>query len=261
MQWSEVSGNPPLIEIIVAHPIDDASRDSTFIISKEIKDKYKKKKSFKINIFYNPINQGYGGNQKIGYHYAIKNKFRYVVLLHGDGQYAPEVLPKLLNQISLKNYDVVMGSRMINKKLALKGGMPLYKFVGNIILTKIQNFLLGTRFAEFHTGYRIYSINSLKKIPFYFNTKDFHFDTEILIQLVMTENKIKEISIPTFYGDEICHVNGMKYAFNVLRMTFLAKFQKIMNFNFSKKFIAKSYPKKFSDLEIDKLLSRAMKRK
>ena len=200
------------LEILI---IDDASKDRTFVISKKIKAKYKKNNSFKINIFYNPINQGYGGNQKIGYHYAIKNKFRYVVLLHGDGQYAPEVLPKLLNQISLKNCDVVMGSRMINKKLALKGGMPLYKFVGNIILTKIQNFLLGTRFAEFHTGYRIYSINSLKKIPFHFNTKDFHFDTEILIQLVMTENKIKEISIPTFYGDEICHVNGIKYAFNV----------------------------------------------
>ena len=77
----------------------------------------------------------------------------------------------------------------------------------------------------------------------------------------MNKNKIKEISIPTFYGDEICHVNGMKYAFNVLRMTFLAKFQEIMNFNFRKKFITRSYPKKFSDLDIDKLLSKAMKRK
>ena len=124
------------LEILI---IDDASKDRTFVISKKIKAKYKKNNSFKINIFYNPINQGYGGNQKIGYHYAIKNKFRYVVLLHGDGQYAPEVLPKLLNQISLKKIDVVMGSRMINKKLALKGGMTLYKFVGNIILTKIQN--------------------------------------------------------------------------------------------------------------------------
>ena len=118
------------LEILI---IDDASRDSTFIISKEIKKKYKKKKSFKINIFYNPINQGYGGNQKIGYHYAIKNKFRYVVLLHGDGQYAPEVLPKLLNQISLKNCDVVMGSRMIDKKLALKGGIDGLDLVRKII--------------------------------------------------------------------------------------------------------------------------------
>ena len=148
--------------------IDDASVDKTFEISKKIKEKFKNA-SFKVNIFYNPINQGYGGNQKIGYHYAIKKNFDYVVLLHGDGQYAPEVLPKLLNQIYLKKHDVVMGSRMINKKLALKGGMPLYKFVGNIILTKIQNFLLNTNFAEFHTGYRIYSINSLRKIPFHEN--------------------------------------------------------------------------------------------
>ena len=116
---------------------------------------------------------------------------------------------------------------MINKKLALKGGMPLYKFVGNIILTKIQNFLLNTNFAEFHTGYRIYSINSLRKIPFHENSRDFHFDTEILIQHVMEKNKIKEISIPTFYGDEICHVNGIKYAFNVLRVSCIAKLQLI----------------------------------
>ena len=100
-----------------------------------------------------------------------------------------------------------------------------------------------------------------QKIQFNYNSNFFHFDTEILIQLFIINSKIKEISIPTFYGDEICHVNGMKYAFNVLRMTFLAKLQKIMNLNFSKKFVVRSYPKKFSDLDIDKLLSRAMKRK
>ena len=246
------------IEILI---IDDASKDRTFEISKKIKEKYKKNNSFKIDIFYNPINQGYGGNQKIGYHYAIKNKFRYVVLLHGDGQYAPEVLPKLLNQISLKSCDVVMGSRMINKKLALKGGMPLYKFIGNIILTKIQNFLLGTNFAEFHTGYRIYSINSLKKIPFYLNTKDFHFDTEILIQLVINNERIKEISIPTFYGNEICHVNGMKYAFNVIRMTLIAKVQRTLKFNINEKFYVKNSAKKLISLNVDKLLNESMKRK
>ena len=240
--------------------IDDASVDKTFEISKKIKEKFKNA-SFKVNIFYNPINQGYGGNQKIGYHYAIKKNFDYVVLLHGDGQYAPEVLPKLLNQIYLKKHDVVMGSRMINKKLALKGGMPLYKFVGNIILTKIQNFLLNTNFAEFHTGYRIYSINSLRKIPFHENSKDFHFDTEILIQHVMEKNKIKEISIPTFYGDEICHVNGIKYAFNVLRVSCIAKLQLITKLSLSKKFEIKNYPRNFSNLEIDKLLINSMKRK
>ena len=150
---------------------------------------------------------------------------------------------------------------MIKKKNALKGGMPLYKLIGNIILTKIQNFLLKTKLAEYHTGYRIYSVKSLKKIPFHFNTNDFHFDTEILIQLVMNKERMKEVSIPTFYGNEICHVNGMKYAFNVLRVSLLASLQEMMNLNFSKKFRIKRYPKKFSNLYIDKLLQKAMVKK
>ena len=246
------------LEILI---IDDASEDNTIEISKKLQTIYKKKRIFKINVFYNPINQGYGGNQKIGYHYSIKEKFDFVVLLHGDGQYAPEELPKLLDCLNHGKFDVVIGSRMIKKKNALKGGMPLYKLIGNIILTKIQNFLLKTKLAEYHTGYRIYSVKSLKKIPFHFNTNDFHFDTEILIQLVMNKERMKEVSIPTFYGNEICHVNGMKYAFNVLRVSLLASLQEMMNLNFSKKFRIKRYPKKFSNLYTDKLLQKAMIRK
>ena len=147
------------LEILI---IDDSSQDKTFELSKKIK-KYYSNSSFKINVFYNPVNQGYGGNQKIGYHYSIKNNFDYVVLLHGDGQYAPEILPKLLKSFSdNSNSDVVIGSRMIEKKRALKGGMPFYKFIGNIILTKSQNILLGTNLAEFHSGYRIYKVNSFQ---------------------------------------------------------------------------------------------------
>ena len=245
------------LEILI---IDDSSKDKTFEISKKLKEFYKKQR-IKIKVYYNPTNQGYGGNQKIGYHYAIKNNFDYVVLLHGDGQYAPECLPELLKSVDKKEFDVVIGSRMVNKKLALKGGMPFYKFVGNIILTTIQNFLLGTNLSEFHSGYRIYSVNSLKKIPFHFNTNDFHFDTEILIQLLTNKEKIKEISVPTFYGNEICHVNGIKYAFNVLRMTFIAKLQKTINIKFSKKFVSISYPRNYSNFKINKLLNDAMKRK
>ena len=200
------------LEILI---IDDASSDKTFEISKKIQ-RNQINNNLKVKVFYNPINQGYGGNQKIGYHYSIKKKFDFVVLLHGDGQYAPEELPKLLNGLQNGKLDVVIGSRMIKKKNALKGGMPLYKLIGNIILTKIQNFLLNKNLAEFHSGYRIYSVKSLKSIPFHLNTNDFHFDTEILIQLFLINSKIKEISIPTFYGDEICHVNGIKYAFNIL---------------------------------------------
>jgi hypothetical protein len=210
---------------------------------------------------YNLKNQGYGGNQKIGYHYAIKKKFDYVVLLHGDGQYAPEELPKLMTDLEKNKYDVVMGSRMINKKNALKGGMPFYKLVGNIVLTKVQNFLLSTKLAEFHTGYRIYSIKSLKDIPFHLNTQDFHFDTEILIQLFLINAKIKEISIPTFYGDEICHVNGIKYAFDVLKTSFTAVLQDRFNLKIADKYKKNTKIKKiYKNHAIDKLLVKAKKR-
>ena len=245
------------LEILI---IDDASSDKTFEISKKIQ-RNQINNNLKVKVFYNPINQGYGGNQKIGYHYSIKKKFDFVVLLHGDGQYAPEELPKLLNGLQNGKLDVVIGSRMIKKKNALRGGMPLYKLIGNIILTKIQNFLLNKNLAEFHSGYRIYSVKSLKSIPFHLNTNDFHFDTEILIQLFLINSKIKEISIPTFYGDEICHVNGIKYAFNILKTTLIASLQNNVNFKFSKKYIKKNQIRKFYKNQIiDKLLVEAKKR-
>jgi len=244
------------LEVLI---IDDCSKDYTFKICKEISKS--QKSYFKLNILYNPKNQGYGGNQKIGYHYSIKKKFDFVVLLHGDGQYAPEELPKLLNGLHHGKFDVVIGSRMIKKKDALKGGMPLYKLVGNVILTKIQNFLLKTHLAEFHSGYRIYSVKSLKKIPFYLNTNDFHFDTEILIQLFLINSKIKEISIPTFYGDEICHVNGIKYAFNIIKTTSIAALQKSFDLKFSKKYRKNNQMIKFyKNQTIDRLLVEAKKR-
>jgi len=245
------------LEILI---IDDASNDKTFEISKKIQIN-QKKNNVNVKVFYNPINQGYGGNQKIGYHYSIKNNFDFVVLLHGDGQYAPEELPNLLNGLNRNKFDVVIGSRMIKKKNALKGGMPLYKLIGNIILTKIQNFLLNKNLAEFHSGYRIYSVKSLKSIPFHLNTNDFHFDTEILIQLFIINSKIKEISIPTFYGDEICHVNGMKYAFNIVKTTFIALLQNKFDLKFTKKYIRNHQIQKiYKNHIMEKLLVAAKKR-
>ena len=246
-----------VLEILI---IDDASSDKTFEISKKIQIN-QKKNNVNVKVFYNPINQGYGGNQKIGYHYSIKNNFDFVVLLHGDGQYAPEELPNLLNGLNRNKFDVVIGSRMIKKKNALKGGMPLYKLIGNIILTKIQNFLLNKNLAEFHSGYRIYSVKSLKSIPFHLNTNDFHFDTEILIQLFIINSKIKEISIPTFYGDEICHVNGMKYAFNIVKTTFIALLQNKFDLKFTKKYIRNHQIQKiYKNHIMEKLLVAAKKR-
>ena len=197
--------------------IDDASPDRTFEIGQQVKAAGSL--PLPLRVLFNPVNQGYGGNQKIGYHYAIQNHFDFVALLHGDGQYAPEALPGLLEPLRRGDADAVFGSRMLSRGAALKGGMPLYKFVGNKILTWLQNRLLGTRFSEFHSGYRVYSVAALKRIPFDRNTNDFHFDTEIIIQLLIAGMRIRERPIPTYYGDEICHVNGLGYAWNVVRTT------------------------------------------
>ena len=174
----------------------------------------------------NPINQGYGGNQKIGFFYAIKNNFDIVALIHGDGQYAPECLNDLLLPIDQGLADVVFGSRMMTRFGALKGRMPLYKFIGNRILTIFQNLMLNSSLSEFHSGYRVYSVKSLKAIPFDLNSNDFHFDTEIIIQLMFAKKRIIELPIPTYYGSEISRVNGLKYAYNVILSTLRACVQK-----------------------------------
>ena len=121
----------------------------------------------------------------------------------------------------MKSFDdasvgAVFGSRMLTRGAARAGGMPLYKFVGNKILSGFENFLLNTTLSEFHSGYRIYSVAAIKQVPFDLNTNDFHFDTEIIIQFVARGLKIVEQPIPTYYGDEICRVNGMKYAKDVM---------------------------------------------
>lgn len=197
--------------------LDDSSQDRTFE-----KARTHKQSPFPVTVLQNPVNQGYGGNQKIGFHYAILHNFDVVALVHGDGKYAPEVLPELLEPLLNGEADAVLGSRMMHRLDALKGGMPLYKYVGIKILTAIQNRLLGTAYSEFHSGYRLYTVEALKRLPFDRNTNQFHFDTEITIQLVRAELRVKELPIPTYYGDEIRHVNGVKYAFNVAKAALLA---------------------------------------
>jgi glycosyltransferase involved in cell wall biosynthesis len=208
-------------EILV---IDDHSSDNTFEVARDYR---RENPELRITALFNPVNQGYGGNQKLGYRYAILNDFDYVVLLHGDGQYAPEYLEEMIEPLRGGKSHAVFGSRMIEKKNALKGGMPLYKFFGNIILTRIQNFILRAKLSEFHSGYRAYSVNALRKLPFDRNSNDFHFDTQIIIQILIARMKIVEIPIPTFYGNEICHVNGVKYAWNVLLASVQSKLHKL----------------------------------
>ncbi|MBS1955879.1 MAG: glycosyltransferase [Cyanobacteria bacterium SZAS-4] len=203
--------------------IDDASTDSS---SQAAADWARQNNYNNITILRNPVNQGYGGNQKIGYRYAVDNGFDYVILLHGDGQYAPELLPEFIKLWKETNADVVLGSRMHSVKSARKGGMPVYKILGNKILTNFQNAVTGQNLSEYHTGYRAYSTDYLRSVPFEVNTNDFHFDTEILLQAFHTKAKIAELPIPTHYGDEICRVNGLRYAKDVVVSTLQYKMNK-----------------------------------
>jgi glycosyltransferase involved in cell wall biosynthesis len=196
--------------------VDDASADRTFAIGREYG---KAHPEVPLTVLHNQLNQGYGGNQKVGYHYAIANGYDFVAMVHGDGQYAPEELPRLLEPLRTGKADAVFGSRMMTATGALRGGMPLYKYVGNRILTTAQNALLRSKLSEFHSGYRVYATKALARIQFRLNSNDFHFDTEIIIQLMNAGQRIIELPIPTYYGDEISRVNGMKYAKDVMLAT------------------------------------------
>ena len=230
------------VEVLI---IDDSSRDNTFAEGLRYQQR---NAEFKLTLLRSPENQGYGGNQKLGYRYAIDNNFDFVALVHGDGQYAPEKLPLLLGPLVRGQADAVLGSRMIDKRAALRGGMPFYKWIGNQILTTFQNWILGTKLSEFHSGYRLYSTKALAQVPFEKNTNDFHFDTEIIIQFVLKKLRIVELPIPTFYGDEICYVNGLKYAADIFRTMLRARFHQVGLF-FDRKFDVNA-PEETYDLKL-----------
>ena len=213
------------VEVLV---IDDSSTDGTFDRGEEVRRA--SAVPFPLTVLFNPVNLGYGGNQKVGFHYAIRHGFDFVALVHGDGQYAPESLPGLLVPLASDAADAVFGSRMLTPGAARRGGMPLYKRAGNRVLTWTQNRLLRTRFSEFHSGYRIYSTRALRRIPFHLNSDGFDFDTQIIIQLVVAGLRVTELPIPTYYGSEISRVNGLKYARDVVAACVKARAQQLSLF-------------------------------
>ena len=199
----------PSIDVVLVS--DDFSTDDTY----EVGLAYQRENGdLPITVVRQRRNLGYGGNQKFGYRWLIDQGIDVAVLLHGDGQYAPELLPELVAPILDGRADVVLGSRMLSKG-ALAGGMPLYKYVGNKILSRFQNRVSGLRLSEWHSGYRAISLDALAKVPFEENADGFHFDTEVLLQLYDAGARIVEVPIPTYYGDEICRVNGLAYAKDV----------------------------------------------
>ncbi|HEX8804754.1 MAG TPA: bifunctional glycosyltransferase/class I SAM-dependent methyltransferase [Acidimicrobiales bacterium] len=195
---------------------DDHSADATYLVGLGYQQT---DPGLPLEVVRNPRNLGYGGNQKVGYRWAIERGLDIIVMVHGDGQYAPEKLPDMVAPLERGEADAVFGSRMLDKGAARGGGMPLYKFVGNKILTRFENALAGADLSEWHSGYRAYSVAALRDLPFERNDDGFNFDTQIIIQLLEAGKRIVEIPIPTFYGDEICYVDGMRYARLVTRDT------------------------------------------
>jgi len=151
---------------------DDHSQDSTYLVGLGYQQAVP---DLPVTVVRHPANLGYGGNQKWGYRYAQEHGWDVAVLLHGDGQYAPEMLPDMVEPIVSGRADAVFGSRFMERGAARRGGMPLYKYVGNRILSTMQNRVVGTSLSEWHSGYRAYSVPALARLPLHENVDDFDF--------------------------------------------------------------------------------------
>ena len=200
--------------------IDDASPnpDTTYKIALN----YKKTHNLeKLSVQKNTYNQGYGGNQKIGFNYALSKGYDIVAVLHGDGQYPPENLMELVEPLESNICQMVFGSRIQGE--ALMGGMPVWKYIGNRLLTFMENLLLGLSLSEYHSGFRAYSCEALRTINLDVTHDGFVFDTDIIIQYRENDLKIGEIVIPTQY-DERSHVIHFNLAiivgFGILKSVF-----------------------------------------
>jgi len=199
--------------------VDDHSTDNTIELGKQLGIKH---------IIHHEENKGYGGNQKTCYKKALELGADIVVMLHPDYQYTPLLIPAMVSIIGSGLYPVVFGSRILGKS-ALMGGMPRYKYFANRVLTLIQNVLMNQKLTEYHTGYRAYSAEVLKKINFDLNSDDFIFDNEIIAQMFYCGFKIAEITCPTKYFKEASSINfkrSMKYGFGVLGVSLRYLFAK-----------------------------------
>jgi glycosyltransferase involved in cell wall biosynthesis len=170
-----------------------------------------------VEVIEHPKNKGYAQAQKTGFSHALQQQADIVALLHADGQYAPELLPQLLAPLDNDEADLVVGSRMLERG-ALKGGMPLYKYIANKSLTAIENFAYGLRVSEYHSGYMLYSRRCLMTIPFTKLSDTFHFDGEMIMMAGKKRLRIREIAIPTRYADEKSHLKPVQYGFDVLKI-------------------------------------------
>jgi glycosyltransferase involved in cell wall biosynthesis len=192
--------------------VDDASSDATFKVAQQLGIQH---------IIRHEVNRGYGGNQKTCYSRALALGGDIIIMLHPDYQYTPKLITAMADIIASGLYQVVFASRILGNG-ALRGGMPLYKFVANRLLTLLQNTLMNRKLSEYHTGYRAFSREALLKIPFRANSDDFVFDNEIIAQLFYADIDIAEVTCPTSYFREASSINfsrSVKYGLGVLGVT------------------------------------------
>ena len=185
----------PLVDEVIL--VDDNGSDNTYEIAK----------SLGINhVIRHEYNKGYGGNQKTCYNKALELKADIVVMLHPDYQYTPKLIESMCYLIANDLYPVVLGSRILGKG-ALRGGMPIYKYIANRILTLFQNILMNQKLSEYHTGFRAFSSDVLKNINYHNNSDDFIFDNQMLAQIMFKNYLIGEITCPTKYFEEASSIN------------------------------------------------------
>jgi glycosyltransferase involved in cell wall biosynthesis len=213
--------------------VDDGSSDSTVKVAGELN----------IKTIIHSTNIGYGGNQKTCYREALSHGADIVVMIHPDYQYSPRLVTAMASMIASGQYDIVLGSRILGG-MALKGGMPLYKYVANRFLTLIENLFIGAKLSEYHTGFRAFTRRVLETLPLEKNSDDFVFDNEILVQAVSFGFRIGEISCPTRYFTDASSINfrrSVVYGFGVLVTTMKYLFHKsgIMRFSLFNKDTAK----------------------
>ncbi|HCE45383.1 MAG TPA: glycosyl transferase family 2 [Lentisphaeria bacterium] len=177
--------------------VDDASSDKTTEVAATLKS---------MRVFRNEKNLGYGGNQKICYRLAMEEGADIVIMVHPDYQYTPKLIPAMASLIGNGLYHCVLGSRILGGH-SLRGGMPVYKYISNRLLTLVENFFLGAKLSEYHTGYRAFSRELLLKLPLEGNSDDFVFDNQMLAQIIWTGCKVAEISCPTKYFPEASSIN------------------------------------------------------
>jgi len=215
--WNEVM-EQRIVDLVVL--VDDGSRDETVSIAKALPDTL---------VYIHEKNLGYGANQKTCYRLALEAGGDIIIMVHPDYQYTPQLIPAMASMIGSGLYHCVLGSRILGG-YALKGGMPVWKYIANRFLTFAENLLLGAKLSEYHTGYRAFSRELLEKLPLETNSDDFVFDNQMLVQIVWSGHAIAEVSCPTKYFPEASSINmfrSIKYGFGCLMTALLFRLAKM----------------------------------